>query len=147
MLTVVPLTLLFLIVASGLGKSQTAREWSGFYPEGYAREAAITTAMPIYPPDVIQRGITGLVQAKIAIDDRGDVVKIKIHPGINPSLKQAVADAVDKWTFRLTAEVIGQGKNSLTRLTFKFSIEGSDSKVELYDPGPGARDSGRLGTE
>jgi hypothetical protein len=134
-----------LIVTLGLGKSQTAQEWSGFYPESYARKIAINTAMPIYPDDAIQRGMTGVGQAKIAINDRGEVAQIRINPVVDASLKQAVADAVDKWTFRLRSEVIVPGKNSLSRLTFRFSIAGSDPRVEMYSPGPGAKDSEHLG--
>jgi TonB family protein len=139
------ITLLLILFSSTLGQSQRAQEWSGFYPESYAREVAITTVMPIFPLDAVQRGITGVVQVKIAIDDQGEVVKLKIRPGIDPALKQAVADAVSKWTFRLQPEVLIPGRNSLSRLTFKFSINGAEPQVELYDPGPSAKDRERLG--
>jgi TonB family protein len=130
---------------SSICKSQKAQEWAGFYPESYAREVAVTTAMPIYPADAVQRGVTGVVQVKIAIDHNGEVAKLKIHPGIDSALKQAVADAVSKWTFRLQPEVTIAGRNSLSRLTFKFTIDGTEPRVELYDPGPGARDRERIG--
>lgn len=58
-----------LMVSLSFGKSQITQEWSGFYPESYAREVAVDTVMPVYPHDAIQRGITGVVQAKIAIDE------------------------------------------------------------------------------
>jgi TonB family protein len=136
---------LFLLLTLGFLRFQMANEWSGFYPESYARKAAINTAMPIYPLDAVQRGITGVVQVKIAIDDQGKVAKIRIHPAIDPSLKSAIADAVDKWTFRLRPELVVPGRNSLTRLTFQFSIKGDEPRVEFYQPGPGAKDSEHLG--
>lgn len=139
----VPLFLMF--VAFGLCKAQAANEWSGFYPESYAREVAITKAMPVYPPDAIHRGVTGVVQAKIAFDDLGEVAKIKVPPDVDPALKQAVADAVSKWTFIPRPEHVIRGLHRLTRLTFKFSINGTEPQVELYDPGPGAKDNERLG--
>ena len=138
-------TLFVTFFASGLCQAQTTPESFGFYHESYAREVAITRAMPVYPPDAVQRGITGIVQAKFAIDDRGKVVKIKIHPSIDSSVKQAVADAVDNWTFRLEPELIVAGRNTLSHLTFKFSINSGKPLVELYDPGPGAKDGEHLG--
>lgn len=137
---------LFLTAASfGVCKSQTTNEWSGFYPESYAREVAIIKAMPIYPTDAIQRSITGVVQAKIAIDDQGKVSGIRIDRDVDATLKQAVADAVDKWTFSLRPEVLVPGRNSLSRLTFKFSIDGNEPRVEFYSPGPSAKDREHLG--
>jgi TonB family protein len=131
--------------AFGLCNAQAANEWSGFYPESYAREVATTKAIPIYPPDAIRRGIGGVVQAKIAFDDLGEVTKIKIHPDVDPALKQAVADAVSKWTFIPRPEHVISGLYRLTRLTFKFSINGAEPQVELYDPGPAPKDRDHLG--
>lgn len=134
-----------MFVAFGLCNAQATNEWSGYYPESYAREVAITKVMPIYPPDAIRHGITGIVQAKIAFDDLGEVARIKIHPDIDASLKQAVANAVSKWTFITRPEHVLAGRHRLTRLTFKFSINGTEPQVELYDPGPSAKDNERLG--
>ena len=137
--------LALIFCSSTLCKSQPAQEWAGFYPESYAREVAVNTAMPVYPSSALQRGISGVVQVKIAIDDQGRVVKLKIHPRIDSTLKQAVADAVSKWTFRIQPEVIVAGRNSLSRLTFRFSINGSEPQVKLFNPGPDAKDRERLG--
>jgi TonB family protein len=134
-----------LLLSIGFLRSQTPDEWTGLYPESYAREVAITTAMPIYPPDAVQRRITGVVQAKIAIDDQGKVAKIKINRAIDSTLKQAVADAADKWTFKLRPEILVPGRYTLSRLTFQFSINGDEPRVELYQPGPGAKDTEHLG--
>jgi TonB family protein len=139
------LTLCIIIFVFGLTQPQTDHKSFGFYHESYAREIAITRSMPIYPSDAVRRGITGVVQVKIEIDERGEVAMIKLHPKIDPSLKQSVADAVDKWTFRLEPETIIAGRNSLSHLTFKFSINSGEPLVELYDPGPNAKDSERLG--
>lgn len=73
------------------------------------------------------------------------MAQIRIHPSVEASLKQAVADAVDKWTFKLRSEFIVPGKNSLSRLTFRFSIVGAEPRVEMYSPGPGAKDKEHLG--
>jgi outer membrane biosynthesis protein TonB len=134
--------IVFLVVT--VGNSQTARDWSG-YPESYAREVALSTALPIYPADAVRKGITDVVQAKIAINDQGQVAKIKINPTIDPLLKQAVADAVNQWTFKLRPEIFIGGRHCLSRLTFKFSIINGEPLVELYNPEPSAKDSERLG--
>jgi hypothetical protein len=111
----------------------------------YVRDHAITTAMPIYPADAIKRHATGVMQAKIAINDRGEVEQIKLNPNSHPLLKQAVADAVAQWTFKLQPEVVTRVPMLLSHLTFKFSINDGGPLVELYNPGPNATDSESLG--
>lgn len=86
-----------------------------------------------------------MVQAKIAINEQGRVAKIRIHPTIDASLKQAVADAVDLWTFKLRPEIFIGGRHCLSRLTFKFSIINGEPVVELYKPETGTKDSQQLG--
>jgi len=124
--------------------SQTVTTWLG-YPESFAREVALNTALPIYPADAIRKEITGMVQAKILINDQGQVSKIRIPPTIDGSLKKAVADAVDQWTFKLEPDVFIGGRCCLSRLTFKFAIINGRPQVQLYQPEPGARDTQHLG--
>jgi Gram-negative bacterial TonB protein C-terminal len=132
------------IVSVAVCHSQTAKNWPG-YPESYAREVAITTALPVYPTDAVQRKITAVVQAKIAINDQGQVAIVKIHPAINAAFKQAVADAVSQWTFKIRPEIFTGGVHCLSRLTFRFSIVNGEPRVELYTPERGVKDTGHLG--
>jgi hypothetical protein len=125
--------------------SQTGTDGWGLYPESYVRDHAITTAMPAYPDDAIKRHATGVMQAKIAINDRGEVEQIKFNPNSHPVFRQAVADAVAQWTFDLQPGVVIPGRMFLSRLKFKFSINDGVPHVELYNPGPDAPDSERLG--
>ena len=126
--------------------SQTATDrWGGFYPESYVRSHAITTAMPTYPADAIKRHATGVMQARIAISDHGQVEQIKVSPNSHPLLRQAVADAVTQWTFDLKPGLPMPGRMYLGRLTFKFSINDDGPRVELYNPGPDATDRESLG--
>ena len=125
--------------------SRTGTDGWGLYPESYVRDHAITSAMPIYPADAIKRHATGVMQAKISINDRGQVEQIKFNPNSHPLLRQAVADAVAQWAFDLQPGVVIPGRIFLSRLKFKFSINDGVPLVELYDPGPNAPDSERLG--
>ena len=133
------------VLAMLVPQSQTAGEPWGYYPEIYIRKSANTTAMPIYPTDAVERGITGVVQARILINNQGEVAQIKIDPHIDASLKQATADAVSKWSFKFEPYVLETGRSYLSRLTFKFSINDSGPFVELYDPGPDAKGLAHLG--
>jgi hypothetical protein len=125
--------------------SRTGTDGWGLYPESYVRDHAITSAMPIYPADAIKRHATGVMQAKISINDRGQVEQIKFNPNSHPLLRQAVADAVAQWAFDLQPGVVIPGRIFLSRLKFKFSINDGVPLVELYDPGPNAPDSERPG--
>jgi TonB family protein len=133
------------VLATRAPQSQEDVEPWGYYPEIYIRKAEITTAMPIYPTDAVERGITGVVQARILINNQGEVTQIKINPHIDTSLKQATADAVSKWTFKFKPYALGPGRSYLSRLSFKFSINDSGPFVELYDPGPDAKGLEHLG--
>ena len=137
--------LTLLVVSLTPALSQDANEWSCFYPESYVRKVALTTTMPGYPPDAVQQGITGLVQAKIAIESQGKVERIRVDPKTDPLLKKAVVDAVASWTFKLRPEVMSTGRYCMSRLTFKFSLNDGSPQVELYQPGPGAKDTEHLG--
>src|SRR5580765_5060034 len=66
--------------------SQTGTDGWGLYPEGYIRDHATTTTMPTFPADAIKRHATGVMQAKIAINDRGEVTQIKFNPNSHPLL-------------------------------------------------------------
>ena len=125
--------------------SHTGTDGWGFYPESYVREHAITTSMPIYPDDATRLHASGVVQARIAINDRGQVERIKFNPNAHPLLKKAVADAVAQWIFDLQPGVVIPGRMFLSRLTFKFVNNERGPMVELYTPGPDAPDSERLG--
>jgi len=125
--------------------SQTGTEGWGVYPESYVRNHAVTTAMPTYPADAIKRHATSVMQARIAINERGQVQQIKFNPNSNPLLRQAVADAVARWIFDLQPGVVWPGRMFLSRLTFKFSINDDGPLVELYYPGQNATDSQGLG--
>jgi len=136
---------LMTIVAVSVSNAQMTANGGG-YDESFAREHAITKALPIYPADAIQRGETGVVQAKIGLNEQGQVVKIKMNQNFDPALRQAVADAVDQWTFNFEFKHCWSGGNiCLSRLTFNFSIVNGQPRVELYTPEPGAKDSDKLG--
>jgi len=133
------------LIIVGVCNAQTARYWPG-YPESYAREIAITRELPIYPADAVRREVTAVVQAKIGINEQGQVAKIKIDPSVDAAFKQAVADAVDKWTFKLGPELSFMGGQlCFSRLTFSFSLVKGEPRVELYKPDRGAQDIEHLG--
>jgi hypothetical protein len=144
-LRTIHITLFLLIFLTGVVYSQTTQENWGYYPESLARQIAVTTAIPTYPAEAVQQHITGVVQARILINERGEVEQIKINPSINPFLKQATADAVCQWTFKLDPNLLVANRNHLSRLTFKFSISESGPVVELYNPGPDAKGLDHLG--
>jgi TonB family protein len=139
------LTVTALLIALTSSNSQSAKDCFGFYDEFWVRDRALTKAMPVYPREALEQGITEVVQVKIAINDRGEVTGIRISPNTTPLFKQAVADAVDQWRFEPSPDVPGPCRNHKSRLTFRFSISGKLLRVELYDPGPDAVDSERLG--
>lgn len=118
-------------------------EWAGGRPESWARKAAIRKVIPIYPEEALHLGISGRVEVKIAISEEGKVLRIKVHPGTDPRLKEAVVSAVRQWRFKPPHDQDGLGRPILTHLIFNFLS--AQRLVELYNPGPDAPDSEHLG--
>lgn len=139
------LILFLTVLISGTCSAQTLQEFSSYFDEAYAREHAVTSALPVYPQELVQLRLDDVVETKIAINDRGEVVKIKIHPRVHPALKRAVADAADKWRFELGAHAFVNGPYSMSHLTFQFSVINGVPIVQLFQPPPGATDPVHLG--
>lgn len=139
------LILFLTVLISGTCSAQTLPEFSSYFDEAYARKHAVTSVLPVFPQELVQLGFDDVVEIKIAINDRGEVVKIKVHPRTHPALKSALADAVDKWRFELGAHAFVNGPYSLTHLTFTFSIVNGEPTAQLFQPPPGATDPVHLG--
>jgi TonB family protein len=114
-------------------------------PESYARQSAIERVIPIYPEEAVRAGIVAIVHVKIEISRTGDVLKIKVKPRTSRLLSDSVADAVKQWRFKPIRGQDGLPMPSITRLIFRFSLQDGNGRVELYDPGPNASDSQRIG--
>jgi len=137
-----------IVVAFGLAPvvilSQVQKdEWAGGWPESLARKAAIQKIMPIYPEEALNRRISGRVEVKIAIGEEGEVLKIKVRPRTDPSLKEALANAVSQWKFKPRDDQDLEGRPLLTRLTFNFML--AEGRVELYRSGPTSPDPHHTG--
>ena len=118
-------------------------EWSGGRDEAWTRKTAIKKVIPTYPEEALRQGISGHVEVKIAITEGGDVARIKVRPRTDPRLKAAVANAVKQWKLKPHRDPEGLGRPLLSHLRFNFVA--SESRVELYTPGPDAPDSEHLG--
>ena len=141
-LNVVTLIVLGLMPVVNLSQVHN-QEWRGVWPEYLARKAAIQMVMPIYPEAALNRGISGRVEVKIAIGEEGKVLKIKVRPRTDSSLKEALANAVSQWKFKPRDDQDPQGRPLLTRLSFNFVL--AERRVELYRSGPTSPDPHHTG--
>jgi len=113
-------------------------------PESYLRQTVRNPVMPIFPDEAIKKNISGLIRVRIEISSRGEVLRIKVKPGTNRILAQAVVDAVKEWQFHPFRGSEGDTP-SIGRLSFSFALSEDRSSVEFYDPPLDAPDSERLG--
>ena len=127
------------VMATTVMCAQSAGDWGGALDEAFIRQAAVTRVMPEFPSTLVLRRSPRLIQIKIAIDDEGCVVSMRVPPNTDEVLKQSLADAVSQWTFKLPESRV-PGK-TLSHLTFKFLSEGAERSVELNDPEPTFKDS------
>jgi TonB family protein len=105
-----------------------------FITEFTARLHATAMVLPEYPEGARKQGAAGIVRVKFSTDAKGNVVRLKVQPGVNPLLKKAVTDAVWNWKFRT---YIYQSKTTAqinSGLTFNFINDKGTGHVELYNP-------------
>ncbi len=114
-------------------------------PESYLRQTVVKLVMPLYPEKAVLNSISGLVRIKIEISSQGEVLRMKVKPGTNPILKQAIADAIKQWEFQAFRGVGDQAMPGIGRLSFSFILGNDDFRVELYNPPRDAPDYARLG--
>jgi TonB family protein len=115
------------------------KKYRALLPESIPRKTAITKTMPVYPEEAVQSGISGTVHIKLEINPKGEVLRIMGKPRTDPLLSKAVSDAVKQWKFKPSADLEGNPEGVLTRLIFRFSLNGGYPQVELYSPDPDTR--------
>jgi TonB family protein len=85
---------------------------------------------PVYPEEALKKGIEGVVRVEAAIDEKGDVVKVKALPAENPQplLEAAALAAVCQWKYE---PFLVHGK--ATGVTFTVTMNFSLDKKEKQD--------------
>lgn len=116
--------LLFLLASPALAQAPPAEEP---YRVGdqVTRPEKIAGVPPIYTEEARKAGVTGVVILEAIIDERGDVVNLKVLKGLPKGLDQAALDAVKGWKFK-PATLEGKPVKVYYTLTVNFTIEGKD---------------------
>ncbi|HYG12305.1 MAG TPA: hypothetical protein VD835_20350, partial [Pyrinomonadaceae bacterium] len=70
----------------------------------------------------------------VGINDDGQVIKVRVPPGLHPHLRKAAVVAAKEWKFLKRANKMPPGEYCIFRLTFNFIIEEGAGRVELYNP-------------
>jgi TonB family protein len=127
------------VALTALALQDSPKKYRALLPESIARKSAITKIMPIYPEEAVQSGVSGIVHIKLEISPGGEVLGVKIKPRTDALLSKAVSDAVKQWKFRPWVGLDGLPEGVITRLIFRFSLNGEQPQVELYSPEPDTR--------
>jgi len=126
--------LVFAPQVSGQETAQNERRPIAFTSEGWGRSWATKKVLPVYPDEAIAQNIQGVVEVGVGINDDGQVIKVRVPPGLDPRLRKAAVAAVKRWEFRPFVNKLGTGEYCIFRLTFNFLIEEGAARVELYNP-------------
>jgi protein TonB len=72
------------------------------YEEGMVDEPPVAIKKPqaFYPPFVEDQGIQGIVRAQVTIDEKGNVIEIKILSSPHELLTDEVMKAVSRWKYK-----------------------------------------------
>jgi TonB family protein len=128
---------LCLIAASQVNAQDTAqneRRPTDFTSEGWGRSWATKKVLPVYPAEAIAENVQGVVEVGVGINDDGQIIKVRVPPGLDARLRKAAVAAVKQWKFRAWDNKMPPGGYCIFRLTFNFVIEEGTGRVELYDP-------------
>jgi len=63
------------------------------------RPQPVVQTLPVYPDDLIQRGVAGHGRYRISIDKKGAVRKVEVRASVHPFLDAAAAEALRAWVF------------------------------------------------
>jgi TonB family protein len=102
--------------------------------EGWGRSWATKKVLPAYPAEAVAQNIQGVVEVGVGINDDGQIIKVKVPPGLDSRLRKAAVAAVKQWKFIEFANKMQPGGYCIFRLTFNFVIEEGAPRVELYNP-------------
>ncbi|HYP16096.1 MAG TPA: TonB family protein [Opitutus sp.] len=108
----------FLFDASALlARAQTAS--GGAFDE---QPVPVKAVPPVYPPELLADGTSGVVILKVVIDDNGDVVESTTLKATREEFAAAAIEAVGRWKFK-PARKAGQAVRSQISLPIKFTNE------------------------
>jgi TonB family protein len=82
------------------------------------------SAAPVYPPELIARGVEGMVQAMYVVDTAGrvDTSSIEVVASDNPQFTRSVREALDRMRFRPALRG-GRPVRQRVQQKFRFQIE------------------------
>jgi TonB family protein len=114
--------------------AQNERHLIGYTSEFWGRSWATKKVLPVYPAEAIARNIQGVVEVAVGLNNDGQVIKVRVPPGLDPHLRKATVAAVKQWMFQPRVSKMQPGEFGTFRLTFDFIIEEGTPRVELYNP-------------
>lgn len=114
--------------------AQNERHLIGYTSEFWGRSWATKKVLPAYPTEAIARNMQGVVEVAVGINNDGQVIKVRVPPGLDPHLRKAAVAAVKQWEFRAWENKMPPGGYCIFRLTFNFIIEEGTARAELYNP-------------
>lgn len=83
---------------------------------------ASSQAIPEYPPDLLSKGVEGVVVLKIEVSSSGDVVNCSLHTTSGyPEMDQSALKAVKTWKF-VPAKLLGQSVACTVLKKVRFKI-------------------------
>jgi len=86
------------------------------------RPVPVKAVPPVYPPDMLRMGASGLVTVAVLVDEKGDVVQREVAKSTRREFEQAALDAVRKWKFK-PAQKAGAPVKAKIALPIQFSCE------------------------
>lgn len=116
------LRLLFVFGAIVLGAYVARAEDRVIVEDFDERPVPVKAYPPAYPPEMLEKGVSGLVNVSVVIDTNGTVVEREVAKASRPEFERAALDAVRKWKFK-PGKKGGQPVNVRMVLPIQFTFQ------------------------
>lgn len=99
-----------------------SQDAEGVYAKVDEAPAPTKTAKPVYPTDLKREGVEGIVALSCVIDEKGDVISVRVNKSSDPRFEAPAREALQKWKFKPAKK---DGKEVKVRVTipFRFNLE------------------------
>jgi len=99
-----------------------AQDADGVYTKVDENPAPVKTSKPVYPMQLKRDGTTGLVALTCVIDEKGEVLSVKVSRSSHPGFDNAAMEALQKWKFK-PAKKDGKAVKVKVTIPFRFNLD------------------------
>ena len=113
---------------------------SGLNPASPIVPKPVHILYPAYPEELRKRGVQGQVELRVAIDEDGKVIDVRVAKSLHPYLDFAAVQALRQWTYE---PVLNNGKPAAVAIDVIVNFDPESYRLFEAKPKEGAASAGK----